>query len=127
MQGAAADDTPTQPLVELLVERHDGKAMADLYMQEFGQAHREGVVDRAVAIQLLKVWRARSILADADVSYGLAGYISEKLGVLPVEWKEKRFGMGGAQSCAAAAVDGRGAANGGRGGRIEEDRLVQAA
>ncbi len=41
--------------MELLVERQDGKAMADLYMQAFGQAQREGLIDRDVAIQLLKV------------------------------------------------------------------------
>jgi hypothetical protein len=59
--------------------------MASLYMQAFAQAHREGLIDRDVAIRLLRVWRARSILADADVSFGLVGCISEKLGVLPVE------------------------------------------
>ena len=85
MQGAAANDNPTQPLVELLLERQDGRAMASLYMQAFGQALREGLVDRDVTIRLLRVWRARCILAGADVSFGLVGCISEKLGVLPVE------------------------------------------
>jgi len=90
MQGAAADGNPPQPLIELLVKRHDGRDMASLYMQAFTQAHREGLIDRDVAIQLLRVWRARSILADADVTFGLAGCISKKLGVLPVEVEGQR-------------------------------------
>jgi hypothetical protein len=70
--------------MELLLERHDGHAMANLCMQ-----HRERLVDRGLAVQLLRVWRARSILADADVTFGLAGCITKQLGVLPMEVEGK--------------------------------------
>ena len=58
--GAATDTSNTTPLLELLLERHDGQAMADLYMQQFGLALREGLVDRDMVVGLLRVWRARS-------------------------------------------------------------------
>lgn len=74
--------------MELLVERHDGRAMANRYMQQFGQAHREGRIDRDLAVRLLRWWRARSILADVDVSFGLAATISETLRVMPAEVEE---------------------------------------
>ena len=91
--GPAGTSTPPQPLMELLVERHDGGAMANKYMQAFGQAHREGLIDRDLAVRLLRVWRARSILADADVTFGLAACLSKELGVLPAEL-EGRGGTG---------------------------------
>jgi hypothetical protein len=83
--GGGTDISKTTPLLELLFERHDGHAMANLYMQHFGVALREGLVDRNLAVQVLRVWRARSILVEADVTFGLTGCISKQLGVLPME------------------------------------------
>ena len=43
--GAVNDRSNTTPLLELLLKRHVGHAMANLYMQQFAQALREGLVD----------------------------------------------------------------------------------